>query len=91
MAPQFTSNSFPLGGSSQEMVAPFWADVDTRGGGNVWYRETDNPALITKANNQIAMTFPAQIPFAASDLFIVTWEAVGYFDRKSDKVSYCSC
>ena len=68
------------------MVAPFWADVDTRGTGNVWYRESLDAALIARANNEIATAFPAQIPFTASDLFIATWDGVGYFDSKTDKV-----
>jgi len=68
------------------MVAPFWADVDTRGTGNVWYRESINPDLLDRANREIARVFPAQIPFTASDLFIATWEGVGYFNSKTDKV-----
>jgi hypothetical protein len=73
LAPYYTwtSNSFP--DSSFNMIAPFWADVDTRGGydslgnalgngGNVWYKIT--PTAL-----------------------IVNWNQVGYFNMHNDLVS----
>ncbi len=67
----FTPNSFP--DSSYNMIAPFWADVDTRGGfdslgnylgngGAVWYKVT--PTAL-----------------------IVNWNQVGYFNMHTDLVS----
>lgn len=40
----FSSNPFPDPGFV--MVAPFWADVDTRGTGQVWYKVTPTYAII---------------------------------------------
>lgn len=40
----FSSNPFPTAGFV--MVAPFWADVDTRGTGSVWYKVTSTYAII---------------------------------------------
>lgn len=41
----FTSTGFPVGGPS--MLAPFWADVDTRSGlGEVWYRVEANRVVV---------------------------------------------
>ncbi len=42
----FTSTGFPVSGFP--MLAPFWADVDTRGGGlgAVWYKMTANRVVI---------------------------------------------
>lgn len=40
----FSSNPFPDPGFV--MVAPFWADVDTRGAGQVWYKVTSTYAII---------------------------------------------
>lgn len=67
---EFTPYSFPT--ASFNMIAPFWADVDTRGsidtlgnftsGGEVWYKITPT-ALIVK------------------------WENVGYFNMHTDKLS----
>jgi hypothetical protein len=67
----WTSNSFP--DSTYNMIAPFWGDVDTRGGmdslgnfigngGSVWYKIT--PSAL-----------------------IVNWNQVGYFNMHSDLVS----
>ena len=67
----WSSNSFP--DSSFNMIAPFWADVDTRGGmdslgnllgngGNVWYKVT--PTAL-----------------------IINWNQVGYFNMHDDLVS----
>ncbi|MFM7683995.1 MAG: nidogen-like domain-containing protein, partial [Bacteroidota bacterium] len=67
----WSSNSFP--DPSYNMIAPFWADVDTRGdmdslgnlignGGNVWYKVT-----------------PTSL--------IVNWNQVGYFNMHTDLVS----
>jgi len=47
----FTSNQFP--DATFNMIAPFWADVDTRGtdglgldGGNVWYKMTPSALIV---------------------------------------------
>ena len=67
----WSANSFP--DSTYNMIAPFWADVDTRGGydslgnittngGNVWYKVT--PTAL-----------------------IVNWNNVGYFNMHNDLVS----
>jgi hypothetical protein len=67
----FIPNAFP--DSSTLMIAPFWADVDTRGtldslgnvsgnGGNVWYKLT--PTAL-----------------------IVRWDQVGYFNYHTDLLS----
>ena len=74
-----------MGGNS-EIVAPFWADADNRESGNVWYRESTDSTLLTRVHSEIQAAFTLQAPFAATDLFIATWESVGYFDRKMDKV-----
>lgn len=52
----FTPEPFPLGNGLQ-LIAPYWADVDTRGTGQVWYRETDNRHLLDRAQREISL-FP---------------------------------
>ena len=73
---------FPL---SYPIIAPYWADVDTRGTGIVWYRSTSDPEIILRVRNEIAVAFP-QLMFMAREVLIVTWDNVGYFDQKIDKV-----
>ena len=78
-------NPFPLGGK-RSFLAPFWADVDTTGTGDVWYRQSTSQTLLDKANMQIMNAFPLQPQFTATNLVIATWDHVGYFNSRSDKV-----
>ena len=72
-------------------IAPFWADVDTRGGlGTIFYRSvTDQKTLsqikIIVSNSKAGFRFAAR--FIPKWVLIATWEEVGYYDRKGDKVS----
>jgi len=72
-SPYMTWTSFSFPDSTYNMIAPFWADVDTRGGmdslgnylgngGAVWYKVT--PTAL-----------------------IVNWNQVGYFNMHTDLVS----
>jgi hypothetical protein len=57
------------------MIAPFWADVDTRNGATntstnlVWHKSID-----TDSNG-------------SPDLFVVTWDGVGYYNGQIDKLN----
>lgn len=41
---QYSADGFPI---STPMIAPFWADVDTRQGGMIYYKILDNAIIIT--------------------------------------------
>ena len=82
-----TPNSFPI--SLQHIIAPYWADVDLRGTGQVYYRQTTDPALLRRAVNQIRVAFPASQNQTITNLLIVTWDSVGYYAFNTDKVSNC--
>lgn len=92
----YTALQFPISGFP--VVAPFWADVDTRGGtvstpaglGNqVYWRmpTTPNSADVIRMASDVATTFPSEPPFTATVLFVVTWYAVGYFAVHNDKLN----
>lgn len=76
------------------MIAPFWADVDTRISnpldpdeiGNVWFREEFDKQLLQRIQRDIRESFVKMSDFTPTWLFIVTWDAVGYFNRHIDKV-----
>jgi len=67
----FSASGFPVNGFP--MVAPFWADVDTRGvtngAGTVWYRQWSLQG--GQSVNRL----------------VVTWDHVGYFSGQTDKLN----
>ena len=77
--------AFPLSGI-ERIIAPYWADVDTRGIGQILYRQTKEPALLARATNEIRAAFPTSQNVNVTSLLIVTWNTVGYYDRRTDKV-----
>lgn len=76
---QFTSEPFPINGS-QEIIAPFWTDIDTTNGGNLWYRTTTDNAVLQQGSNETRTLFPEFTDFSASWMMIVTWKDVAAYD-----------
>ena len=83
---RFTPESFPIS-DDLILIAPYWADVDTRETGSVWYRETADAELLARAGDEIQTAFSInQDRFIPTYLFITTWDHVGYYMRQTDKV-----
>ena len=78
----------PQNGS--KFIAPYWADVDLRGTGQIYYRQTKNPTLLARATKQMQKTLCFSQNLIVTSLFIVTWDAVGYFNKHTDKVRLCN-
>ena len=78
----FTPQSFPLKGFP--LIAPYWADVDTRGTGSVYYRETTDANLLRRARDDILRAF--SIWFEPTFLFVATWDSVGHYDSNTERV-----
>ena len=83
----FTPRVFPTDGV---LIAPFWADVDIRGIGSIYYRITSNETLLNRFSMDITSSFTGQVIFSPQILFIATWSEVGYFSMHTDKVQYNS-
>lgn len=83
----FTPDPFPLDGDL-ELIAPFWADVDTTGTGTVFYRQTADPGILQRVGNEIQYAFVDHQDFTPSFVIIATWDAVGYYEANVDKVHY---
>ena len=67
----------------------FYSDVDCRGGsGSIWYRVDKNPELLQMAKIQVQESF-MNSNFEPEELFIATWDQVGYFEERSNKVNRC--
>lgn len=63
----YTPIAFPV--ASQPMIAPYWADVDTRAG------QAPDPV----GSNRVYVASPT------ADSVVVTWHNVGYFPAQNDK------
>ena len=82
---QYTPYAFPVGNNAR-LVAPFWADVDTRVAGEVFYRETFEPVLLQKATDDVKNTYVDHRNFKATWLLIVTWYEVAFYGSTVNKV-----
>ena len=80
-----TPRSFPLIGSPL-IIAPYWADVDNRGTGQVFYRQTTDPSLLARATSEISTAFSILPGITMQNLLIVTWSGVGYYNQNTEKV-----
>ena len=80
-----TPLSFPLSGN-YKLIAPYWADVDARQSGIIYYRQTTDPSLLARATNEIRETFPVDQNVTIKNLLIATWYRVGYYYQNFDKV-----
>ena len=69
------------------LIAPFWADADTRESGEVFYRQTNESSCITNVTNILREVFEDAVGFTPFTLFIATWNNVGYYNRNRDRVS----
>ena len=69
-----------------QFIAPYWADFDLTGTGNVFYRQTRNPTLLARATTEIRAALPMSENVIITNLLIVTWDAVGYYFNNTDKV-----
>lgn len=82
--PAYDANEFPTS-RGFEIMAVYWADVDTRGIGNVSYHESRDVDLLQRASDHIKRAFPT-ITFSPTYLFIATWDHVGFYDFQTIKV-----
>ncbi|XP_025065080.1 sushi, nidogen and EGF-like domain-containing protein 1 isoform X2 [Alligator sinensis] len=79
---QFTPVAFPIS-KDRRVVAAFWADVDNRRAGDVYYRESKDQALLERATKDIGQYFPEFPEFSAQWVFIATWYRVTFFGGSS--------
>jgi receptor-type tyrosine-protein phosphatase Q/CUB/sushi domain-containing protein len=73
----YTPESFPL---NIPIIAPFWADVDTRGVGTVWYRLTSDASTVMNVREKVSSYFSDDPNFLPNEVLIVSWAAVGYYN-----------
>jgi len=81
------THPLPLTGDSNRLIAPYWADADIRGTGDIYYRQTSDYNLLARATEQITTAFPGLQDVSVDNLLIATWDRVGYYPKGTDKVT----
>ncbi|XP_073457798.1 sushi, nidogen and EGF-like domain-containing protein 1 isoform X1 [Aquarana catesbeiana] len=74
----FTPNKLPVLGGSNPFVAPFWADVDNAIAGDIYYRQSTDTDLLSRATSDIRSYFSLPT-FSATWVFVATWSNVAYY------------
>nr|XP_045605047.1 nidogen-like isoform X1 [Procambarus clarkii]XP_045605056.1 nidogen-like isoform X1 [Procambarus clarkii] len=82
--PNFFNVQFPL---EYPIIAPFYSDVDSRLAGDIWYRETSDPGTVSRAKFDLQQYFTSAANFVPQGIFIVTWEGVGPYNQRTDKIN----
>ena len=67
------------------VIAPFYADIDTRGIGQVYWRASQQMEDRDRAANLVSQYY-SEAECRPREVVVVSWDQVGYFDMKTDKV-----
>lgn len=75
--------------SNIPIIAPYFADADTRGyrSGSVYFRQTKDSALLSRAKQDIEFVFKGRT-FTPQQLYIVTWHKSGFYNHHDNLVNY---
>ena len=75
---QYTPDCSPLP-AHLRMIAAFWADIDTRSYGDIFYRQTTDAIYTRKISMEIQSALPQTGGINIKWLFIVTWVNVTHY------------
>ena len=70
----FTLASFPV--DNEDVIAPYWTDIDITDTGNVFFREAIEDEILDKITNEIRTANSKLANYKAHWAFIVTWDHV---------------
>ena len=78
-----------LKSSNIPIIAPYFADADTRGfrSGSIHFRQTEDSALLSRAKQDIEFVFKGTT-FVPQQLYIVTWDKIGFYNHHDNLVNY---
>ena len=71
----------------ENIIAPFFSDVNTETAGEVYFRFTSDPLLREQVDSLVPMFFLDSNVFNSLQLFIATWDRVAEFNGRNDSVS----
>ena len=69
------------------LIAPPCADQNTQYCGSLWYRLTNDTEVIQRFNDEAA-SVTAELFFSVTDVFIATWDHVGYCCSNNNEVIF---
>jgi len=78
----FYNVQFPM---EYPIIAPFYADIDTRGVGQVYWRASRQADDIARVANLVSKYYRGE--FQPKEVVVITWDQVGYFDQMTDKTN----
>lgn len=84
---EFLNQPFPL---EYPSIAPFYSNVDTTPANDstrILFFKTQNPDVINKASSLIRNSFQEFSSFQAEIVYVASWENVGYFNSRTDKLN----
>ncbi|ESO09003.1 hypothetical protein HELRODRAFT_168935 [Helobdella robusta] len=84
---QYVPTPFPINGTLS--VAAYWVDSDPRMGGDIYYREEFDPAILNQINRFIKSKFVQFNTFTSSWSLIVTFSNVSRFGCQGSAVYPC--
>ena len=67
------------------MIAPYWADVDTKTTGAVYYKNSFSASDLNRAGRLISSSYCTR--FRPTSVYIVTWYRVGAYSRSRSPVN----
>ncbi|XP_048026900.1 uncharacterized protein LOC125255596 [Megalobrama amblycephala] len=73
------ANPFIIPYGVEDFIAALWTELDDIGLGKYWYQQYTSGSVLTRASQDINQYFP-HIGFAASSVFVATWDYVQTFD-----------
>ena len=77
---EYNPRMFPV---LSPLVAPFWADADTRLNGTVWYGERSQDIHDLDCARQNVRKYFCQEDFEPNFIFVATWDKVPHYRRGS--------
>ena len=80
----FKNDSFPIEG--HVFIAPFYGNIETQSNETVWYSRSviNDSDLLKEVKDHVQLT--KNYDFSPKYLLIATWDGVGYYDKRNDKV-----
>lgn len=74
----------PLPCAHVPLIAPIWTDLDFRARGAMFYRTSQDPAILNQIARSIAEVNPVLSDYRPTQAVIVTWfEALSHYDDVS--------